>query len=291
MLFGKKPLSGEEPVSGQKPDKKKIIYIALICLLSMVFLGCAIYLIDYFVQTSSQSKDYKDLSSIVESIRQDMATSPDNSSPSSPVSTGNSNGEADSSKILPEYQPLYEMNQDLVGWIKIPDTQVDYPVVQTPHDMDYYLYKDFNKQYSQSGCIYVRESCNVFTPSDNVVIYGHRMNNGSMFADLMNYKKKSYWEAHQTIQFDTIYEHHTYQIISVFITSGDAGIGYPYHQFNTASNQSEFDAFLLNIKNLQLYDTGVDAQYGDMLITLSTCLPRYESPSNGRLVVVAKRVS
>lgn len=275
----------------KKLDRNKILYIALICLFSLIFLGSAIYLIVYFVDSAQQSEKYDNLASIVESIRQDMATDPGSTDPDYTGATGSSNATGSSSLILPEYQSLYEMNNDLVGWIRIADTRVNYPVCQNLTTKDYYLYRNFNKEDSKDGCIYVREACDVFTPSDNVVIYGHRMNSGAMFADLMNYRNKSFLDTHQTFTFDTIYEHHTYQVIAVFITSGNYDEGFAYHQFNNADNQAEFDEFMKTVHELQLYDTGLTAEYGDMLVTLSTCTPRYEQPSNGRLVVIAKRIS
>lgn len=275
----------------EKLDRKKILYIALICLCSLIFLGSAIYMIVYFVDSAQESEKYSDIASIVESIKQEMQNSPDSTDPNYTSSTESNDTPGSSSLILPEYQGLYEMNNDLVGWINIPDTRVNYPVCQNLTTKDYYLYRNFNKEDSKDGCIYVREACDVFTPSDNVVIYGHRMNSGAMFADVMNYRKKDFWETHQTFTFDTIYEHHTYQVIAVFITSANYGEGFAYHQFNDASNQAEFDEFMKTVHKLQLYDTGLTAKYGDMLVTLSTCTPRYEQPSNGRLVVIAKRVS
>ena len=213
----------------KKFDRNKILYIGLICLFSLIFLGSAIYLIVYFVDSAAQSEKYDNLASIVESIRQDMATDPGNTDLDSTDSTGSTNATGSGSLVLPEYQGLYEMNNDLVGWIHIPDTRVNYPVCQNLATKDYYLYRNFNKEDSKDGCIYVREACDVFTPSDNVVIYGHRMNSGAMFADLMNYRKKDFWETHQTFTFDTIYEHHTYQVIAVFITTANYEEGFSYH--------------------------------------------------------------
>lgn len=274
-----------------KASKRKLVYLILICLFSLLFVGSSIYLICYFINAGRDTHQYDSLANIVASIRQDLATDSSQDNPNVSNATVQTQAQEDNSLILPEYRALYEANSDLVGWIQIPDTRVDYPVVQSPYEPDYYLYRNFHKENSQSGCIYVREACDVFTPSDNVVIYGHRMNSGIMFADLMNYRKKSFWEAHQTLTFDTIYQRHTYQIICVFITSGDSGVGYPYHRFNNAASETEFNDFIQTIHSLQLYKTGHTAQYGDMLITLSTCLPRYEKPANGRLVVVAKRIS
>ena len=180
------------------------------------------------------------------------------------------------------------MNNDLVGWITIPDTKINYPVVQSPDNPDYYLKHTFEGLSSDWGCIYAREQCDVYAPSDNVVLYGHHMKDGSMFAQLDKYKKQSFWEDHQYFTFDTLYERHTYQVIAVFKTSGTAGVGFAYHLFNDAASEEEFNEFMATVHSLQFYDTGLTAEYGDKLLTLSTC--EY-TQDNGRFVVVAKRVS
>jgi sortase B len=189
---------------------------------------------------------------------------------------------------LPEYADLYLMNSDIVGWIRIEDTNVNYPVMQTPYSPDYYLKRDFNKESNNNGCIYVREQCDVFAPSDNLTIYGHNMRSGAMFANLFKFKDKSFWETHKTFTFDTLLEHHTYEIIAVFKTTASVGRGFAYHHFVNAKDEADFDQFIATCKKLAFYDTGVSAVYGDKLITLSTC--EY-SQTNGRLVVVAKRVT
>ncbi len=192
-------------------------------------------------------------------------------------------------QILPEYLPIYQKNTDMVGWIEVPGTKVNYPVMQTPNNKDYYLKRDFNHNWSDWGCIYARESCDINKPSDNIVLYGHHMADGSMFAQLeTRYKRKSFWEEHQYLTFDTLYEHHTYQIIACFRTSANVGQGFPYHQFNDAATEEEFNAFIAEVKRLALYETGLTAEYGDKLLTMSTC--EY-TLNNGRFVVVAKRIS
>ena len=194
----------------------------------------------------------------------------------------------DVSRIMPQYLPFYQKNADMVGWIQIPDTKVNYPVMQTPNNPDYYLKRNFDRIASDWGAIYVRESCDVFTPSDNQTIYGHHMKDGSMFAGLLKYKTKSYWETHKYIHYDTLYEYHTYEIFAVFKTSADIGKGYPYHRFENAATQEEFDNFVSSVKGLSFYDTGITPTFGDKLIALSTC--EY-TLNNGRFVVVARRIS
>ena len=121
------------------------------------------------------------------------------------------------------------------------------------------------------------------------MLYGHHMADGSMFAQLeTRYKKQSFWEEHQYLTFDTLYEHHTYQIIACFRTSANLGQGFRYHMFVDAANEQEFDEFVSTCKRLSFYDTGITPVYGDKLICLSTC--EY-SLDNGRLVVAAVRIT
>ena len=191
--------------------------------------------------------------------------------------------------MLEQYLPYYQQNNDLVGWIRVPNTKIDNPVMQTGLDnKNYYLDKGFDHQPSKAGALYIREQCDVFWPSDNVVIYGHNMANNTMFGILDKYRKQSYWQDNQYIYFDTLYEQHTYQIFAVFKTSANEGQGYPYHRFNDAATAEEFNTFISTIKGLAFYDTGITPQYGDKLITLSTCEYTLD---NGRLVVVAYRIA
>ena len=189
--------------------------------------------------------------------------------------------------ILYDLQMSYAINSDLVGWMEIPGTKINYPVVQSPYQANFYLRRNFLKENATCGTLYVREACDVFRPSDNVTIYGHNMRNGTMFADLHKYEQKSFWEGNKYIYFDTLYEYHTYEIFAVFISSADLSIGFSYHIFDDAKDEKEFNSFVSNCKNLSLYDTGITPQYGEKLITLSTC---DKSIDDGRFVVVARRL-
>ena len=136
----------------------------------------------------------------------------------------------------------------------------------------------------------MQEDCDVLKPSDNLVIYGHHMNNGSMFADLEKFKDEDFWRGHKTIAFHTLTEKNEYEILAVFktVVYTDSPEAFKYYRFTDAQSPEEFDAYIEKCKGLSLYDTGVSAEYGDKLITLSTC--EY-SRTNGRLVVVAKKVT
>ena len=173
-----------------------------------------------------------------------------------------------------------------MGWLKIKDTNIDYPVMQTEKErQDYYLHRNFYKEYSQLGTPYIAEACNIQT-SDNVIIYGHHITNNKMFGELEKYKKQNFYENHKIINFNTIYENADYEIIAVFKTV--AYTGFKYYNFINANSRDEFDTFIDKCKELSFYNTGKTAKYGDKLLTLSTC--EY-SRKNGRLVVIAKKIT
>jgi len=264
---------------------KKWLFNTLIVVFAGIFLFSAVMLIRYWADSRQQSEEYDDLAALVEQARPAPGPelSPDSTDPvpQDPWVTINDPETGLPVQILPEYAQLYTMNNDLVGWIQIPDTKINYPVVQTPDEPDYYLKRNFQRKRNGHGCIYAEEDCNVDL-SDNVTLYGHRMNDGSMFAALGKYRNKSFWQAHPEILFDTLTQRQTYEIFAVFTTTASEGKGFRYHTFINAENQQEYDEFVAQCKKLSRYDTGITPQYGERLITLSTC--EY-SQTNGRLVV------
>ena len=272
---------------------KKWMYNALIILFAAIFVGSTAYLAIYFINSNKQAKQNAGLQQLHQTqtsprpvITGDGTVTPSETPPAFVEVTDPETGET--VKLLPEFKDLYLMNNDIVGWLKIPGMDVDYPVMQTPEEADYYLKRDFYKEYSQHGSLYVREVCDVNTPSDNVIIYGHRMRDGSMFGKLEKYVEKSYFEENPYIYFDTLTELHTYQIIAVFKTTVTKDNGFDYYTFVNAAGEEEFNEYVSTCQELALYNTGETAQYGEKLITLSTC--EY-SQANGRLVVVAKRIA
>ena len=180
-----------------------------------------------------------------------------------------------------KYAKVYAQNSDMVGWISIEGTTIDYPVMQTVDEPNFYLKHGFDRQYSAYGVPFVAAACAVGT-SDNIQIFGHHMKDGSMFADLCKYADEGFYRSHKTIQFDTLSAFGTYDILAAFKSDGR---DFPFYRFIDAADAAEFDAYVRQCKDRSLYDTGVSASYGDKLITLSTC--EY-SQTNGRFVVVAK---
>ena len=191
--------------------------------------------------------------------------------------------------VLDEYKTLYEKNKKLIGWLKIDDTNIDYPVMQTS-DNEYYLTHNLNQEYDKNGSIFMDKDCDVLKPSTNFILYGHHMASGRMFGKLGLYQKKSYYEEHPYIQFDTIYDKGTWQVMYVFRSRvyKEEDVVFKYYQFIDANSEQEFDSYMNEMAEMSLYDTGVTAKYGDQLLTLSTC--DYQE-KNGRFVVVAKKIA
>lgn len=254
-------------------DYKKIICLtAAVCLLGMAAF-CGYHIYDHYAQVAEQTEAFEQIAEVVENAPEKTI----------PEDTLVSEGE----NVLVKYKELYLQNEDMVGWLSIAGTTVNYPVMQTPNEPNYYLKRNFEKEYSDLGTPYIQENCDL-TGSDNLVIYGHHINGGKMFGALENYKSQSFYEEHKTIQFDTLTECGEYEIIAVFKTVAYNSQGFRYYDFVNAENEEDFNAYIEKCKELALYETGVNAEYGDRLITLSTC--EY-SAQNGRLVVVAKKAA
>lgn len=189
--------------------------------------------------------------------------------------------------ILPELAELYGENPDLAGWVAVEGTVLDYPVMYTPEDGEKYLYKNIDGNFDANGLPFIEDGCSMDPESDNIIIYGHNMNSGEMFASLMNYAEEAYWEEHPTIRFSTLYEEREYEIVAAFYDR----VYYKYedcfkfYQFIDAEDAAHFEEAVSYFKENAQYDTGVTAEYGDRLLTLVTCAYHEE---NGRFVVVAR---
>lgn len=261
---------------------RKIIYSALIVFCLAVALLSSWMIYQHLKESEKQTEIYDNLANLViqnetEHQNQETSTFAESTVPQE-------------HSILPEYAEIYAQNSDMVGWIYIADTNINYPVMQSHEDPTFYLKHSFDKSASNHGCPYLNANCDVSKPSDNLIIYGHRMKDGSMFAALDNYTSKSFWESHRTITFNTLTQRQTYEVIAVFkvATGPGSAAEFKYYSFTDATSQAEFDNYISQVKSIALYDTGITAEYGDKLLTLSTC--EY-SNHNGRLVVVAKQTT
>ena len=205
------------------------------------------------------------------------------------VEEGMEAAKTDGAVMLPALAELYARNNDLVGWLTVEGTKIDYPVMQCDDD-EYYLYHNFDKEKDKYGCLYLKSIADIHTPGTNVVIYGHHMKDDSMFGDLDRYESEKFYKQHGEIFFDTLYETRTYEVMAVFSTQVSAeedDSEFQYYKFYQADTEEEFQYFYENVKKISAYDTGLTAEFGDTFLTLSTCSGVTE---NGRFVVVAKRV-
>ena len=192
-------------------------------------------------------------------------------------------------EVLDEYAGLYAENSDTIGWLKIDGMTIDYVVMQAPDEINKYLRHDFYGKDSTRGCLFVDEYCDIFN-SDNIIIYGHNMKDGSMFGTLDSYADESFYAEHKIIQFDTIYEKHSYEVVAAISTSipaKDEDV-FRYYEYTSSNDEETFLDYADFIEKNKLYDTGVEINPGDKLLTLSTCA--YHT-NDGRFVVVARQIS
>lgn len=188
------------------------------------------------------------------------------------------------------YCDSFLANSDMAAWLQIPDTDIDYPVMWTPDDEEYYLRRGFDGSRNKNGCLILDTDSCLEPLTTNLIIHGHNMKSGAMFGTLTDYEKESFYQEHKTITLYTEECQRNYEVIAVFRSQvyKKSDQVFKFYKFFQADTAEEFDDFYQNIKTLSLYDTGVTAEFGDHFITLSTCSYHVE---NGRFVVVAKEVN
>lgn len=204
--------------------------------------------------------------------------------------------EIDETEITPQktkrvlqIEKLQKVNSDIIGWVEIVGTNINYPVLQGT-DNDFYMNHNYEKEESVYGAIFLDNAYDWNVKSNNLLLYGHNMQDGSMFHDLLNYADKEYYEDHPIIRFTTPEEDVNYEIIAAFRSrvyyKSEQNV-FRYYYFVNPKDQEEYEEFVKNAKEASIYDTGNTAEYGDDLITLSTCSYHTE---DGRFAVVAKKV-
>ncbi len=189
-------------------------------------------------------------------------------------------------EILPRFLELYQKNSDLAGWLTIPGTRIDYPVMYSPDEPERYLHANFDAAYSFAGLPFLDAACD--TESGNRIVYAHNMLDGSMFRTLLKYQQKDFWQRNPVISFNTLYEEQEYEVVAAFYDKvyKKSDTNFKFYQFYDTSDQSSFDEAMAYYREHALYDTGVTAQCGDLFLTLVTCAYQTE---NGRFVVVARK--
>ncbi|WP_459499199.1 class B sortase [Bacillus sp. C1] len=190
---------------------------------------------------------------------------------------------ADDGKIRTQFQKLQKINPQIVGWITMDDTQINYPIVQAK-DNDYYLYRNYKGEDMRAGSIFMDHRNDVKMQNRNTILYGHRMKDGSMFGSLKNMLEKDFFTSHRKLYYDTLFEGYTVEVFSVYTTTTD----FYYIQTDFENNQ-DYTAFLQKITDKSLYKTDTTVTANDQILTLSTCDYALD-PEAGRLVVHAKLV-
>lgn len=278
---------------------KKKFRIILLILLVTIMVTSILYLIDYYRKTNDDNEMFKSLGqeeidkneSEASSFEEDLKLS--NNVENNQIDNSSSNRQNSTIKSKTtsysclDLKSLKIKNGDTEGWIKIDGTRINYPVMKNG---DFYLHNNFYKKYSISGTPYLASYCNV-NSSDNLIIYGHHMSNGSMFAGLDIYKTYNGYKNHKYIKFFTLIDGKTienqYEVVGAYKVQPNIEVANILYGTTKFRNVEEFNKYKNVLKNKSLYDTGANLNYGDKFITLSTC--EY-SQKNGRLVVVGKLI-
>jgi len=293
---------GRYSAAPKKKNRTRKISLLITAQLVVIFLLS--WLIFYMLNHVQSANDFKALSQQVSQAAsaQTIPTSmpaPEATSPVTADAAGETTAvptnetttaptEPQEKVLLAQYAELYDQNPELYGWIRIDGTVIDYPVMRSVEEPEKYLHANFQAAYSYAGTPFVDYQCS--NDSDNMLIYGHNMLDGSMFRSLIKYENKNYWEAHPTIMYSDLYDEYEYEVVAAFydrVYKKTEDV-FKFYQFIDAENEDDFYTSVFHLKDKSLYDTGIDPQYGDQLITLITCAYHVE---NGRFVVVARRAA
>lgn len=254
--------------------KEKMINLSIGILCTVIVVGC-LSLVFYFGSLSYDSGEFSRLIEMAEDRGGDIIEDP------SSDSIGMEKG-----RVI-NIARLQEENGDIAGWVMIPDTKIDYPVMYTPKDAEYYLHRNFAQKYSMSGVPFIDAECSLSPQSDNIIVHGHNMKNGSMFSDIISYQEENFWKEHGTILLYTLDEVQEYEVIAAFPINAedtyDVGNYFPIN----FGDENQFNSFIKEIRRKSFNKTETQVKYGEQLLTLSTC--SYHT-TDGRYLVISKRV-
>lgn len=253
--------------------KNKWLTNALLVILILVFIGSGFYLFRYFWAAKQTEGELGEL----QQMREEGASDDEEEIETPKGQT-----------IMKEYRKLYKKNSDIIGWVTVKGTQIDYPVMQTPNDSEYYLHRNFKKKEDVNGLPFLDAKCDAEDPNSNLMVYGHHMKSGLMFAHLEDFENKDFYQKHKTIEFDTLYDKRKYEVVAVFrskIYKEDEDV-FKYYRYGGPLSEKQYNTYVDNCKKLSVHNTGVTPVYGEQLLTLVTCAYHTEE---GRFVVVARR--
>ncbi len=269
-------------------SKRKIIYYSIYTILTLLIILSIIYIANYFLSKKQAIQESQLLDKI--EIDENQLKEVNETTEEANITTQENIEETtnqETERIL-KVQKLQEENSDIVGWLEIEGTSINHPVLQGT-DNEYYMTHNYKKQKSKNGSIFLTKDYDWSIPSSNFLIYGHNLNNGTMFQELLKYAKEEFYKEHSIIRFTTNKEDAEYEIISVFKSrvyyKTEKNV-FRYYFFVNANSEAEYNEFVQNAKKASLYDIDKTAKFGDQLITLSTCSYHVE---DGRFAVVGRK--
>ena len=268
--------------------KKKISTIAVISVFSIIILVCLISIVSQKIIEYNEKAEFEKLAEIVTEETTNTDTETETIRKPNLLKVSDSDDELQTEQPVyctTYYEPhsiseLISMNSECFGWISISGTNINYPVMHTPSNPQKYLNKNFYGEYSYSGTPFLDSRCSA--DSTNLIIYGHHMNNGTMFADLCNYTDYSYFSEHPTVVLETKDGAFAYSVFSVMKVKSDDD----WYRFTTVGTEKSYNSRIEYAKEKSIYDTGITPVYGQQILTLSTC---YGYNQDDRILVLAVR--
>lgn len=259
---------------------KKTVLVLITFALVIAVAGSGFWLVHYFIDSREQRQTYETLAEefVLESTPTPESTTPaENSSP-----TENSSEPAESVSLTTasrrhDLAALAEENADCVGWLTIPDTGIDYPVMHTPNDPEHYLRRDFYGNSASGGTPFLDGRNAAHAEGQNLIVYGHNMMDGSMFKPLISYLEPSFRETHKEIYLELSEKQYRYEVFAVVETNTQCSL-YQYTDLSDPATESDFRAAILKETDLE----GVHQAPG--YLTLSTC---NNGGGDSRVLVIA----
>ena len=286
--------SSEEEVCKKEERRHSIIYW-LIILGFLIFIGyCAYKSVPYFVEERAYKREIKELKEEVGDISEehpapDVAPEEYIDMPDYVVPVY--------SKWAETFDGLKNKNNDAIGWIKINDTPIDYPVMFAPDEENKYLHLNFEGKYQYRGLPFLAENTvighkgDMYSQTSNYLVFGHNMNDGTSFAYIPRYLKESFGLEHNICYFNIEYEEGIYQLMGVCLTKvyTEETDEFEFYDYSGVLTIEKFREYVKWVKANSRYETGVTADFGDQLLTLSTCY-RVHDPE-GRIIAVFKKIN
>lgn len=276
----------------KEKDDKDFVYTILYIIFMTIIIISALYIFKFYKMSNEATEESQLLNEI------DLETQEKANNSSNDIETKNNEADGNTSKNIEnnniettermlKVKKLQKENDDIVGWLEIEDTNINYPVLQGD-DNEFYLNRNYKKEKSEKGSIFLDAKYNWNIPSNNLLIYGHNIINGLMFQDLLKYESQDFYKKHPNIKFTTEKDDKEYEIISVFKSrvyyKAEKNV-FRYYDFINAKKEEDYMEFVKNAKEASIYDIEATAKYGDELITLVTCSYHIE---DGRFVVIGR---